>query len=333
MLSAMPVQESSEKQEEPTRGNHGNISFQASAISAFLVLFSFMLVLLGVEYANLYSSHDNLSNYKGSGVVYPPVVLLISGLCMLCMGLGGLTLGITAVLLNVKSKGFTIFVLSLQGVFGIFTLAAMMFGTWAFEAKLYSSNPSVVKFEMMCMLYMIANGTALLSGQFCLTLHFYKQDFKKEPTEAFSNAVLRGLVVFYSFLVLLKGCSEMAIAVLMREASVPVTTAAPFFVSRRDLVLADGVFTMLLGLYGIVVGAAGLFQQKALFVVLHIFSFVFQLALYDLAQYGDFPVGVLSTQLLKFSLKLQGVETACWTAAVLLIPAYFAAMMDDPSVL
>ena len=183
---------------------------------------------------------------------------------------------------------------------------------------------------MMFMLYMIATGKTVLSGQFCLTLHFYIQNFKKKSTEAFSNSVLRGFVVFYSFLVQLKRCSEMAIAVLMREASVPITTSAPFFVSIRDLVLADGVFTMLLGLYGIVVGAAGLFQIKAEFVGLHIFSFVFQLALYDLAQYGNFPVGALSSQLLNFSLKVSGVETACWTAGVILIPAYFAAMMDDP---
>eukprot|EP00960_Hanusia_phi_P068839 766947-Hanusia_phi.AAC.5 len=327
----MPVQESSEKHPESSWKSDkmfGNVSFQASATSSFIVLFSFMLILAGVEYTTIYSSNALLLAFKGSSSVYPPIVLLISGLCMLCTGLAAFILGIIAILLSVKSRGYTIFVLCLESIFGIFTLAALMFGNWAFLAKQYSSQQSVVQFEMMCMLYMVATGTALLSGQFCLTIQFYKQNFRADNMEVvFSQGLLKALVIFYSFLVVVKGISELAIAELMRKASLTSTFSAPFFISRTEVVIADGAFTILLGLYGMIVGAAGLSRHKVWFVSLYVFSFVVQLVLYDLAQYANFPAPVSGT------IKIQGVETAIWTAALMLIPAYFASMLRDTSAL
>eukprot|EP00960_Hanusia_phi_P029048 747745-Hanusia_phi.AAC.5 len=292
--------------------------------AGFVFLFSFMVLLVGTGYTTMNSQ----GNLNGSSTYYPMAIILTCGLCLIFEGLLGLIISGMELMAHKRSASATMLLLAIQVLFGLFILASLMIGQYAFMAD-KNSQDVAKQFSMLSMLSMLALFIALLGGFFCFTmsLHNLYKNEKVDPERSVASRKTK--VLFYSFLVVLKGCSELAIGELARQNGTP-GSSAPFIIFRPNLVLSDGVLTLVVGLIGMAIGAAGLFKLKNLFTALSFFSFIIQLALYILGQFGANSSAGMSSGMTFVSLFGAGDAAALsvmlipFTTALMFMPAWAA---------
>ena len=91
---------------------------------------------------------------------------------------------------------------------------------------------------------------------------------------------------------------------------------------RYRLIIAESCITLLVGLYGMVIGIAGLSKQSLYFALLAFSSLIIQLGMDDLAQLSQ------SIPLRNYQLGVLGVILAPLTVGLMCMPIFLVAAMD-----
>ena len=91
---------------------------------------------------------------------------------------------------------------------------------------------------------------------------------------------------------------------------------------RYRLIIAESCITLLVGLYGMVIGLAGLFKESLYFALLAFSSLIIQLGMDDLAQLSQ------SIPLRNYQLGVLGVILAPLTVGLMCMPIFLVAAMD-----
>eukprot|EP00960_Hanusia_phi_P072620 767835-Hanusia_phi.AAC.5 len=359
------------------------LSIAGYKAAANLILFSTLLIVFGVARTNLYDAVPTAA-MGGTSMIFPPAVLLASGVCLCAMGFAGLVTGFFHLSLNIRHPTFTLIMLVLEGVLGWFVFLSQNIAYHAFVADKNSSTSLQKGLVMTGMFGSAALGIAALGGQFYFSLQLYRVHSQGEAA-VYDRNYIRPRVVLYSFLVIMKASCEIAMGVVVDQKfmgvpssgpstatsasitqsvsqimagmtqsySAPSTSSSssdmstsgpgggsntnplvqpPFMSYKYKFLIADGCITLVVGLYGLAVGLAGLSKQSLYFAIVATASLIMQLGLYDLAQIAYSPMASSSSPVDANAALRQttlGVLLAPLTVALMYMPMYLVAEMDS----
>eukprot|EP00960_Hanusia_phi_P003861 113802-Hanusia_phi.AAC.1 len=144
---------------------------------------------------------------------------------------------------------------------------------------------------MLGMFGSAALGIAALGGQFYFSLQLYRIHSQSEAS-LYRRDYIRPRIVFYCLLVVIKASCEIAMGAVVDEKKLlgGAEVQAPFMSFKYKLLIADGCIALAVGLYGMVIGLAGLSRQSLYFAVMAFVSLIFQLAMSDLAEEAYNPL-------------------------------------------